>query len=127
MDSGPKIQTCPVPAVVVFAGGTAKRWLCLLRPGFRHCFVAVPIGDGWIVVDPLSHKTSLAMVEGYTAQELAGWYESHGMIAIVTMVRDAPPKLAPVGLTTCVETVKRVLGIHARSVMTPHQLYEYIH
>lgn len=115
-----------VPAVVVFAGGTAMRWLRLLRPGFRHCFVAVALGDGWVVLDPLSHKTSLAVVEGYSAQELADWYESHGLIAIETVVRDAPAKLAPLALTTCVEAVKRVLGIHAWSVVTPWQLYDYL-
>lgn len=115
-----------VPALVVFSGGTTVWWLRLLQPGFRHCFVAVASGEGWIIIDPLSHKTSLSVVEGYSADELAVWYESHGLRTVKTTLRDVPPKMAPLAPTTCVEAVKRVLGIHARPVITPRHLYDYL-
>lgn len=115
-----------VPAVVVFAGGTTLRWLRLLRPGFRHCFVAVALGSGWVILDPLSHMTSLAVVEGFSAEELASWYRSHGLITVETTVRDAPARMAPLAPATCVEAVKRVLGIHAWPIITPRQLHDYL-
>ncbi len=115
-----------VPAVVVFAGGTTLHWLRLLQPGFRHCFVAVALGGGWVILDPLSHRTSLAIVEGYSADDLASWYESHGLKTVKTTVREAPARMAPFAPATCVEAVKRVLGIHAWPVITPRQLYDYL-
>jgi hypothetical protein len=113
-------------AIVLFADSTQLKCLRFLRPGFRHCLVAVCLGHAWVIVDPLSHKTALSVVEGYSAEDLVGWYESQGFRAIVTTVREAPAKLAPIGPLTCVEAVKRILGIHARSVMTPRQLYDYL-
>lgn len=115
-----------IPAVVVFAGGTTLRWLRVLRPGFRHCFIAVASGGGWVILDPLSHMTSIAVVEGYSADQLADWYESHGLKTVKTTLREAPARMAPFAPATCVEAVKRVLGIHAWSVMTPRQLYDYL-
>lgn len=110
----------------MFAGGTALRWLRLLQPGFRHCFVAVRLGRDWVILDPLSHKTSLTVVEGFSTDELARWYESQGLVAVKTTVRHAPVKMAPLAPATCVEAVKRVLGIHAWPIVTPRQLYEYL-
>ena len=43
-------------ALVVFSGGTGVAWLRWLRPGFRHCFVAVDDGIEWLTVDPLLHR-----------------------------------------------------------------------
>lgn len=115
-----------LPAIVLFAGNTQLKWLRFLQPGFRHCLVAVRLGSSWIVMDPLSHRTALNVIEGFSAEELAGWYESQGLKAVRTVVREAPAKVAPMAPATCVEAVKRVLGIHARSVVTPRQLYDYL-
>lgn len=84
------------------------------------------LGSGWVIIDPLSHRTALSVVEGFSAEELASWYERQGLKAVRTVVRDAPPKAAPMAPATCVEAVKRVLGIHAWTVMTPRQLYDYL-
>jgi hypothetical protein len=35
-------------------------------------------------------------------------------------------KAAPFMLFTCVEAVKRVLGIHRRGIVTPWQLYQHL-
>jgi hypothetical protein len=123
---GTTAPSCRRAAIVLFADSTQLRWLRVLRAGFRHCLVAVCLGRAWVIVDPLSHKTALSLVEGYSAEDLVGWYESQGFRAIVTTVREVPAKLAPLGPSTCVEAVKRILGIHARSVMTPRQLYDYL-
>lgn len=118
--------SAPTPAIVLFASDTQLKWLRLLHPRFRHCLVAVKLGAAWVVIDPLSHKTALSVVEGFSADELARWYERQGLKAIRTWVREAPAKLAPLAPVTCVEAVKRILGIHAWSIITPRQLHDHL-
>lgn len=115
-----------LPALVLFADSARLKWLRLLRPGFRHCFVAVGLEGGWVIVDPLSHRTALSLVSGVSAVQLIEWYEGQGVKALLTSVRRAPERLAPLAPATCVEAVKRVLGIHARLIRTPWQLYNYV-
>jgi hypothetical protein len=114
------------PALVVFADNTELKFLRWLRRGFRHCFVAVHTAGGWVICDPLSHQTDLSIVDGFTSEELAAWYRSYGMRVIETRLRTAPFRPAPLRPYTCVEAVKRVLGLHARWVVTPWQLYRLL-
>jgi hypothetical protein len=116
----------PAPALVVFAGDTCLGCLRILKPGFRHCFVAVCRNDHWVICDPLCHRTDLLVISKDMAADLGKWYREHGLTVIATSVRTAPPRIAPLRMFTCVEAVKRVLGIHARSVNTPWQLYRYL-
>jgi len=113
-------------ALVVFVDDAGLRCLRLLRRGFRHCFVAVNTVHGWVICDPLSHRTDLCFVGGLSADELAGWYRGFGLLVIETRVRRAPLRVAPIRLFTCVEAVKRVLGIHAPWTLTPWQLYRLL-
>jgi hypothetical protein len=57
---------------------------------------------------------------------LGEWYRRQGLRVIETSVRAAPLRVAPLRPLTCVEAVKRVLGIHARSINTPWQLYRHL-
>lgn len=116
----------PAPALVVFTGDTSLGCLRILRPGFRHCFVAVCRNDHWIICDPLCHRIDLLVVSKDTAADLGGWYREHGLTVVATSVRAAPLRIAPLRPFTCVEAVKRILGIHARPVNTPWQLYRYL-
>jgi hypothetical protein len=110
-------------ALVVFVDECGLKYLRRLRRGFRHCFVAVRTDAGWVICDPLSHRTDLNVVGGLSAAELTHWYRSHGLRVVATRVRPAPLRPAPVRPYTCVEAVKRVLGIHAPWILTPWQLY----
>ncbi|MGZ8409435.1 MAG: hypothetical protein ACXWVS_05855 [Hyphomicrobium sp.] len=116
----------PAPALVVFSGDTSVHCLRVLRAGFRHCFVAVCRNDHWIICDPLCHRIDLLVITKSMVADLGQWYRHHGLSVIETSVRAAPLRVAPVRPLTCVEAVKRVLGIHARSVNTPWQLYRYL-
>lgn len=116
----------PTSALVVFTGDTSVGCLRILKPGFRHCFVAVCRNDHWVICDPLCHRTDLLVISKDAAADLDGWYRLHGLTVVATSVRPTPPRLAPLRPFTCVEAVKRVLGIHARSVNTPWQLYRYL-
>lgn len=110
------------PALVVFCDGVELWWLRFLKPGFRHVFVAVRDGGVWVTVDPLSPHTEVAVQPVDPAFDLAGWFRARGHVVVETVARRRrdPAPLAPF---TCVEAVKRVLGLPDRGVLTPWQLF----
>lgn len=120
------IDLTGAPALVVFVDEGELKCLRFLRRGFRHCFVAVQSLHGWVICDPLSHRTDLCAVGLFSAEELARWYRDLGLLVVETRVREAPFRPAPVSPFTCVEAVKRVLGIHAPWTLTPWQLYRLL-
>ncbi|WP_173974922.1 hypothetical protein [Magnetospirillum sp. LM-5] len=113
-------------ALVFFGDGTGLWWLKLLRPGFRHCFVAVEGAGGWVVVDPLSDRTRVAIVPAASADELRRWYARHNYQAVFAEVHEPNERAMPWRPYSCVEEVKRVLGINAGHILTPWQLYKYM-
>jgi hypothetical protein len=113
-------------ALVVFIGKVSIKWARLLRPGFRHCFVVVGRHDKWVVYDPMSQCTNVAVLAGPTSAEIAEWYRQFGFTVVGTCVRRQALQPAPWRPFTCVEAVKRVLGIHAPWVVTPWQLYSFL-
>lgn len=109
---------------VVFCGQAQIVWLRCLRPGFRHCFVVFGNGRLWLTLDPLSCWTDVRIQPIGGGFDLPAWYRAQGMITIpVTLVRHQPSTSAPWGPFTCVEAVKRVVGLRDRRVLTPYQLY----
>ena len=113
-------------ALAVFSGAADVAWLKALKPGFRHCFVVVDCGGHWVVHDPLAHRTEIAVVAGVGGRDLARWYRRRGLRVVACRVRTPPRRSAPLGFYTCVEAVKRILGIHARRVITPWNLYNFL-
>lgn len=128
------IQTTPCPggggpAVVVFTDAAELWWLRLLAPGFRHCFVVVRRSGAWVVIDPLAHYTRVDLAPPWrvrSAEDIAEVYRSRGLIAAITEVREPPRALAPIRPFTCVEAVKRILGLRAPAVLTPWQLFRML-
>lgn len=113
-------------ALVVFSGQSDLWWLRLLKPGFRHCFIALAGPGGWVVVDPLSHRTCVALIPHGPEYDLAEWYRARGLTVVTTKVFSPSRRVAPVRAYSCVESVKRILGIHAGWVLTPWQLFRYV-
>lgn len=111
------------PAVVVFTDHTDIAWLRLLRPGFRHCFAVVQADGAWVIVDPLSHWTSLRVVPEIAGWRPQTWFRHLGLTVAETEAREPAHRVAPWRPYTCVEAVKRVLGLHLPQVFTPWQLY----
>jgi len=109
-------------ALVVFSGGGGVRWLRWLKPGFRHCFVAVDDGIEWLTVDPLLHRLEVRASGLPSAFDLAAEYRRMALEVIEVVPAPVPVRRAPLGLFTCVETAKRLLGIRARRILTPWQL-----
>ena len=113
-------------ALVVFTGMTCIRWLKTLRAGFRHCFVVVFQGNSAIVCDPLSNRMILGAVQPASPAIVAQWYRERGFTVVAAEVSEVPRRGALLRPFTCVETVKRVLGISAPFVLTPWQLYRHL-
>ncbi len=114
-------------AWVVFSGQTEISWLRFLKPGFRHCYVLLNDGERWTSIDPLSHVTEISVHHHVPVDfDLPGWLETRGNRVVKAPLRRNITKAAPFMLFTCVEAVKRVLGIHNRGVFTPWQLYRHL-
>lgn len=118
-DGGP-----PPRAWVVFSGAAELWWLRLLRRGFRHCFVALDDGRHWTVIDPLAPFTDVAVLDREAVPDLPGWFRGLGLTVVPAPVRRGSTRPAPWAPFTCVEAVKRVLGLRAPYVLTPWQLHQ---
>lgn len=112
--------------LVVFCDGSELWWLRFLKRGFRHCFVVLGDGERWMTIDPLSHVTDIALLPSARIPDLAAFYRGRGLIVLETTLRHPPRRSAPWRLFTCVEAVKRILGIHAGGVLTPWQLFRFL-
>lgn len=107
---------------VVFSSEADIAWLKILKPGFRHCAVLLNDGKNWITVDPLSNFLEVDVHELPLDFNLPQWLREQGHIVIqAPLQRSNRP--APWGFFSCVEAVKRVLGIHKQLILTPWQLY----
>lgn len=112
--------------LVVFTDVTELWWLRPLKPGFRHCFVALAFPAGWVVVDPMSHRTGVAHFPLSQEFDLASWYRQHGLEVVAVKNISTERRVAPILPYSCVECVKRILGIRAAGVVTPWRLYRYL-
>ena len=114
-------------ALVVFGGQADLIWLNMLKHGYRHCFAVIESGRGvWVIYNPLSHCTEIATVAGPDGPALAGHYRKLGFRVVETRINRPPKCPAPWRFYTCVEAVKRLLGLRAGGVFTPWQLYKYL-
>jgi len=114
------------------------RLLCLLKPGFRHCFLMRRLtadaggSGGWLIVNPHSARLDILEVadtgsgeNGYGAHvaHLAGT----GRVHVLDVPQLYPSSLALRPWFSCVEVVKHVTGLKPpRWVVTPGQLYDWV-
>ncbi|MFQ5765287.1 MAG: hypothetical protein ACE5GT_10170 [Rhodospirillales bacterium] len=113
-------------ALVVFSGRADLKWLRFLKPGFRHCFAVLEVRGRWIVYDPLSNRTEIDIVDGITLTALVHGYRAQGLRVVPVALPPARVGPQPLGFYSCVEAVKRVLGIRAPHVITPWNLYNFL-
>lgn len=113
-------------ALVVFRDHTEIAWLRWLKRGFRHCAVVVRIGGEWVMIDSLSHSICVGKFGAEPMQHLARRYRRAGHIVVETAVGEGKARVAPPLPFTCVEAVKRVLGVQSWFVLTPYQLYRHL-
>ena len=110
-------------AYVAFGGQPTKWWMRFLKKDFYHCALIVGNGRDWILIDPLIHFTDLIILKNTPVLENL---RSKGY----RLVRTTPciPALTNTQFRpfTCVETVKRFLGINAPKIWTPYQLFRFL-
>lgn len=116
----------PDEILVVFSDQTDLWWLKFLRRGFRHCFILIRFADMWISIDALAHKTEVMRIDIPDFVTLKQWLENQGEIVIKYHI--TPTKFKPCwpSVFSCVESVKRIIGIRNLFILTPWQLYKFI-
>ena len=115
-------------AYVVFADETSLWWLRLLKPGFRHCYLLYLLEDNrtFLELNPLSNQFFVFFRQTLDPQLYLQSLRCRGCRVCKVEIACAPLKCAPVNIFTCVEFVKRALGIHSFFTITPFQLYNKI-
>ncbi len=113
-------------ALVVFETDAEMWWMRFLKPGFRHCSIAVERNGFWIIYDPLFHQSAMDVLDGYTFEGISARLRAAGKTVVSCNIRPAPLRAAPWRPFTCVEAVKRVLGIHDGLINTPYQLFKFL-
>ncbi len=112
-------------AWVVFSKEADLPWLKLLRRGFRHCFVVLKHKQTWITLDPLSGHMEVSIHDLPIEYDLPLWLKNQGYTVMPADITQRD-KQAPCMPFSCVEAVKRVLGIHSYAIWTPWQLYKFL-
>lgn len=113
-------------ALVVFGGEVDIKWLRFLRPGYRHCFALLESGGSWVMYNPLSNGTEVEVWPGDQEEAIRAWLVVNGYEVIDEVVRPLRPRPFSWAPYSCVEAVKRVLGLRAPRVFTPWQLYRHL-
>lgn len=108
---------------VAFTGETDLNFLKILKKDFRHCFAVVFDGEKWLSIDPLANHMDITIHNVPSDFDLPAWLQSRGYKLVEARIDRSKKTMAPIFPFTCVEAVKRYLGIHALHVITPYQLY----
>ena len=114
---------------VVFSDNTSLWWLKLLKPGFRHCYIILKIKNSglWVELNPYSNQTAVFIYEYPKGFDFLDYIKrSRKVILCPIEIAQAPLKCSPLSFFTCVEFVKRVIGLHDCFIHTPWQLYKKI-
>lgn len=120
-------NTVTPSAWVIFTGKTDIYWLKILKPGFRHCYLILNDGQRWLSIDPLSSYTDVQIYHHIQASfDLPSWLREQGNKVISAPINNKHTKAAPWMVVTCVESIKRILGVHKRFIFTPWQLYRFL-
>ena len=110
---------------VGFSDETTIPILRLLRHGFRHCFIFFGDENTTFVVDPIANRIDLSFVP--VGVKIMSQIFSQKNIRIVYVPRRFElGRISSTGVFTCVEVVKRILGISKPFIVTPFRLYNFL-
>ena len=111
-------------AYVAFGGRRTKWWMRFLKKGFYHCALVLGNGYEWILIDPLIHFTDLIILKNVSPVTVLK-EKGYRLIRTTPAIPDLTnTQFRPF---TCVETVKRFLGIDNRFIWTPYQLFCFLY
>ncbi len=106
---------------------TDRWWRVLLKAQFHHVSIVLMTEHNYIVLNSRGAGVDV-FIQGCESTDdvekrLYGLYTGIQEVSIPTFKTNED---VPMGLFTCVEFVKRVVGIRNRWIQTPSQLYNYI-
>ena len=111
---------------VVFTGSAVKHWIIrLLQPGFKHCQMVREDDGLWLIVNKTDsdlHGITELVYEYPTIRQLC----PDAVILPVTTNIDTRNIQCSLGLSSCVDVCKSLLGINKFWIWTPYQLYKYV-
>ena len=110
-------------AVVGFGGEPTLWWMHFLKKGFYHCFVALGRENEWLIIDPLLHFTDAIMIKNVNIKL---FFKNHGYRFVEVPINEPAYKRLRVMPYTCVETVKRFIGVEKSFIFTPYSLFCYL-
>ena len=110
---------------VGFSDNTTIPVLRLLKHGFRHCFIFFGDESNTFVLDPISNRIDLSFLP-IGVKSMVRIFESKNIKIVYVPERFNTKKISTSGIFTCVEVVKRVLGISKISIITPFRLYKFL-
>ena len=110
-------------AYVAFGGERTRWWMRFLKKGFYHCALLLGNGRDWILIDPLVHFTDVIVLKNVRIREVM---QAKGYRLIRTTPRIPNCTQLQLRPMTCVETVKRFLGIRSFKIWTPYQLFIFL-
>ncbi len=111
---------------IVFQDEVSLWWLRVLKPGFRHCYLLIPLdGNAYFELNPMSNRLFINRYNFAAGYDYLAALQSGGKrILKVAISRNPPLAAAPLAFFTCVEFIKKALGIHDRFIITPYALYK---
>ena len=110
-------------AIVGFGGKPTLWWMHFLKKGFYHCFVALGRQNEWLIIDPLLHFTDVIMLRDVN---IYSFFKKRGYRFIEVPLNEPHYKRLRVMPYTCVETVKRFIGVEKSMILTPYGLFCYL-
>lgn len=101
-------------------------WRKLLKSEYEHVAIVILTEHNYIVLNPRGAGVDVVIqgrdVADPIEKRLYGLYNAVQKVSIPVLTGEQ----MPVGFFTCVEFVKRVLGIRSMRIQTPWQLYKHI-
>jgi len=114
----------PAATWVIFSDDTDIHMLKIFRRGFRHCFLIMQQHDRWILIDPRSNKTDVVLLPHPISFNFPRYYTEQGKTVLKVQGIKTPHKIMSPLPVSCVEGIKRLIGLHQWWVITPYQLYK---
>jgi hypothetical protein len=119
-------DSCPVDqewAIVSFEHRESRFPFKHLKDGFRHCLCVIGNGHDWILIDPLKGSLQVETISGVDRNFIVNILSGSAKNVICGYRAANGSDNFSLRPLTCVELVKRAIGVDASFVLTPWQLY----
>ena len=112
---------------VVFTKSKLNHWIFkLINPDFQHCYMVKEDMGLWVIIDSNNSSTTVRteLVDDYP--HIRVLCPDSVILAVTTRIRADKHKWH-LGINSCVDVCKGVLGISNWRIATPYQLYRWIY